>query len=384
MQDEDTFAEVPLVEILALDGNEISHTVEDMKAPFKGLLHLQKLTLSRNQIKSVGEEAFVGLDNLNAVDLSDNVISTIQENAFAHLTKLESLTVDSESILCDCYLKWFPKWINETGISGCSATCAHPESLKGQVITSVPYEAYTCDDFPKPYILKQPKTQITLKGDDLTLACRAASTSPADMTFEWKLNSDLISDELPSCPTALAPTPTAVTDSSPPPTKTLGRCITNIAHSFDGKGRELTSQLHLTNLTYDDAGKYQCVVSNRFGATYSDRANITVYVYPTFLVTSEDITVEGGKTAALKCAAKGVPTPELSWSKDSGSDFPAATERRIQASTYSSGEDSRTNVHNFLIYEVKAKDMGVYQCTASNPAGKISWNITLSVLEVPR
>lgn len=28
--------------------------------------------------------------------------------------------------------------------------------------------------------------------------------------------------------------------------------------------------------------------------------------------------------------------------------------------------------------------MGVYQCTATNPAGSITWNITLSVLEVPR
>lgn len=399
IQDEDTFAEVPLVEVLALDGNKISHTIEDMKSPFKGLLHLQRLTLSRNQIKSVGDQAFLGIDDLESIDLRDNVISTIQENAFQHLTKLESLEIDSESILCDCYLKWFPKWVNETRISGCQAKCAHPENLKGQVITSVPYESYTCDDFPKPYILKQPKTQITLKGDDLALSCRAASTSPAEMTFQWKLNSDLISDNLPECPrqpgdesddsggsisSSSSSSSGSASHSATTNFKALGRCITNFAHSFDGKGRELTSQLHLTNLTYDDAGKYQCVVANRFGATYSDKANITVYVYPQFLVTSEDITVEGGKTAALKCAAKGVPTPELSWSKDSGSDFPAATERRIKATTYSSGDDSRTNVHNFLIYQVKAEDMGVYQCTASNPAGKISWNVTLSVLEVPR
>ena len=94
--------------------------------------------------------------------------------------------------------------------------------------------------------------------------------------------------------------------------------------------------------------------------------------------------MRGGETAALKCAASGVPAPKVSWSKDSGSDFPAATERRIAVNSFAAGEDRRTNVNSFYIYSVKAKDMGVYRCTAANPAGSISWNITLSVLEVPR
>ena len=41
-------------------------------------------------------------------------------------------------------------------------------------------------------------------------------------------------------------------------------------------------------------------------------------------------------------------------------------------------------VNSFAIYGVKSEDMGVYQCSASNPAGRVSWNITLAVLEVPR
>ena len=72
--------------------------------------------------------------------------------------------LNSSSVLCDCYLKWLPRWLNETGVRGCDeATCAHPENLKGRSIMQVPYESYTCDDFPKPYILQQPETQITLK-----------------------------------------------------------------------------------------------------------------------------------------------------------------------------------------------------------------------------
>ena len=72
------------------------------------------------------------------------------------------------------------------------------------------------------------------------------------------------------------------------------------------------------------------------------------------------------------------------WSKDSGSDFPAASERRITHTTFPMGQERRTIVNSFIIRDVKAIDMGVYTCTATNPAGSISWNITLSVLESPR
>ncbi len=206
---------------------------------------------------------------------------------------------------------------------------------------------------------------MTLKGSDLTLTCRAASTSPAEMTFTWKKDGQII--EYP--------------ESDP---ECEDRCLNTVAHSFDGKGREVTSELLLANLTHDDAGEYQCVVSNRFGATYSDRAAITVYVFPKFLVTPDDITVEGGATAALKCAARGVPAPKVSWSKDDGGDFPAAAERRIAVSSFSDTTDPSVNINSFVIYGVKAVDMGTYRCSASNPAGIITWNITLNVLEVPR
>ena len=193
-----------------------------MAAPFRHLANLQVLTLSRNQIKSVGNQALIGLSLLQELDLSDNIISTIQENAFAHLPQLHSIKINSDSLLCDCYLKWFPKWINETKVRGGQARCAHPENLKGRSVTQISYESFTCDDFPKPYILKQPETQITLHGDNVTLFCRAASTSPAEMTFVWK-HDDYVVDNVGSGPDC------------------VGRCIYFRSHSFDGKGREVTS-----------------------------------------------------------------------------------------------------------------------------------------------
>ena len=164
--------------------------------------------------------------------------------------------------------------------------------------------------------------------------------------------------------------------------------VNNVAkyfYRYDGKGREITTELHLTNLTYDDAGRYQCVVSNKFGVTYSEKANITVYVYPTFVVTPENITVESGSQATLRCAAQGVPAPKLLWTKDFGANkFPAAEERRINRPSFQPSDDRNTNINSIVIRNVKAVDSGEYTCTAKNPAGLISWNITLSVLEMPR
>jgi Leucine-rich repeat (LRR) protein len=350
----DSFQEVPLLRQLWLDGNQLSHTVEDTAAPFKHLKQLQKLSLARNSIKSVGNQALLGLEALENLDLTGNVISTLQENPFSHLPRLQTLLLNSSSLLCDCNLRWLPQYALLTGLEGLTAECAHPEALKGDRVAGIQPELFTCEDFPKPYILVEPETQIALRGRDLTLYCRAASTSPATMTFVWKKDGSVL--EYAACDN----------DNS---------CIKNEKHSFDGKGMEITSELRLKNLTHIDIGAYQCIVDNIYGATYSTKANITVYVYPQFVLTPKDKTVQGGATATLKCSATGVPQPDISWQKDSGRDFPAASERRLHM-------DPETNTYE--IRDVRAADMGVYSCTASNLAGAITTNITLSVLEVPR
>ena len=149
----------------------------------------------------------------------------------------------------------------------------------------------------------------------------------------------------------------------------------NTEHSFDGKGMEVTSELKLTNLTHRDIGSYQCIVDNVYGATYSSKADITVYVFPQFVLTPEDKTVTGGASVSLQCSAAGVPHPDISWQKDSGSDFPAARERRMHV---------EADTSTYVISNVQAGDMGVYTCTATNLAGSVTTNTTLTVLEVPR
>ena len=114
-------------------------SVQDMAAPFKGLKYLRTLSLSRNKIKLIGEHAFSGgLHGLEEIDVRENFgLSTVQENAFENLPKLRTINLDSESMLCDCYLKWFPRWLNGTAVQGSNfAKCAHPENLKGILIAN--------------------------------------------------------------------------------------------------------------------------------------------------------------------------------------------------------------------------------------------------------
>jgi len=55
-----------------------------------------------------------------------------------------------------------------------------------------------------------------------------------------------------------------------------GRNVTNFARSLNGKGTEHESVLFLANISDSDAGRYQCVASNNYGTTYSQKAKISV------------------------------------------------------------------------------------------------------------
>ena len=92
--------------------------------------------------------------------------------------------------------------------------------------------------------------------------------------------------------------------------------------------------------------------------------------------------VEAGSSARMECAAQGVPAPKVTWKKDFGADFHAAIERRINS--IQPNDDQFTSVNSFIMQRVKGDDTGVYTCTAENPAGIISWNMSLSVLDMPR
>ncbi|KAM4711658.1 leucine-rich repeats and immunoglobulin-like domains protein 3 isoform 1-T1 [Anableps anableps] len=348
------FRGLPNLQMLDLQNNEISWTIEDMNGPFSALEKMKTLFLQGNQIRSVTKKSFSGLDELQHLDLSNNGIMSIQANAFSQMKNLQELHMNTSSLLCDCQLKWLPIWVAEQTFLPCvNASCAHPQMLKGRSVFSVRQEEFVCDDFPKPKITVQPETQSALKGTNVTFVCSAASSSDSPMTFAWKKDNEVLNDAE----------------------------IHNQAHirvqgdsGSEMEVTEYTTTLQLQNVEFSNEGKYQCVISNHFGSSYSTKARLTVNILPSFTKTPMDLTIRAGAMARLECAATGHPSPQIAWQKDGGTDFPAARERRMHVMP----EDDV-----FFIAGVKTEDIGVYSCTAQNTAGVISANATLTVLETP-
>uniref|UniRef100_A0A7N5ZTK1 Ig-like domain-containing protein n=1 Tax=Anabas testudineus TaxID=64144 RepID=A0A7N5ZTK1_ANATE len=346
--DEGSLAVLGDLHALRLGHNAISHITE---GAFRGLKAVRILELDHNDISGTIEDTngvFSGLDSLNKLNLGENAIRTIQPEAFSKMKLLKTLLIQSDSFLCDCQLHWLPDWLAAHGLqSGVNATCAHPESLKGIGLFQAPSGSFVCEDLPKPQITVQPEATVTVLGSDVRLTCTAASSSSSPMTFAWRKDQELLRQ--------------AETE--------------NYAHVRAGGGvMEYTTILHLRHVTFAHEGRYQCIITNHFGSTYSNKARLTVNVLPSFLKTPRDSTIRTGHTARLECAAEGHPAPQIAWQKDGGTDFPAARERRMHV---------MPDDDVFFIMDVKPEDMGVYSCTAKNTAGTISANATLTVLETP-
>jgi hypothetical protein len=136
------------------------------------------------------------------------------------------------------------------------------------------------------------------------LSCVATASDTSELSVEWKILKDGKSRTLYAEPDSL-----------------------EMDTQLDGT--TLTSKLTMFDLTREDAADYQCVVRNRFGTAYSRKAALVVNVFPTFLKTPQNVTLEPGRNARLECSALGYPAPILRWQKDGGDDFPAARERRM-------------------------------------------------------
>lgn len=342
---QEAFSYVVQLQTLHLNNNKISWTVEDMSGPFSKLHNLITFSLAVNHIKSINPRAFEGLSNLYELDLNGNNITSIQQHAFEPLTKLRRLHLNSSSLLCDCNILWIVKWMKERAEHKyISANCAYPAEVRGTSITKLKED--NCGDSPKPKVVEHPKTHLAIKGRPANLVCSATSNPFNNMTFLWRKNNGNISNPL---------------------------VYENITISDNGHPRA-TSVLIIPNVTHADSGKYQCVVSNNFGTTYSSKAKVNIVTFPRFIQTPTNVTVKTGETVTLNCAASGDPPPEISWKKDGGNDFPAARERRMNV---------MPTDHLFFIVNAKTTDIGIYSCAAKNPAGTIIANSTLTVLQEP-
>ncbi|XP_058810468.1 leucine-rich repeats and immunoglobulin-like domains protein 3 isoform X2 [Phymastichus coffea] len=347
---EGAFKDLSSLQVLELNSNKISYIVEDAFGIFVSLSQLLKLGIAHNQIKSIHKNAFNGLMQVTELDLTGNNITSIQENAFSPMaSSLTTLKMNTSTLFCDCGLQWLSVWLRTHQLSETRVRCGYPQWLHGKSLTQLHHANFTCDndESPKPRIIEEPASQLSIKGDNVTLKCKAAITADAPFHFTWKHDNLEIRDR------------TLYSDEEP--------------SLLDGL-TVASSELRLNNVSNTHAGRYQCIVTNNYGTSYSAKVKISVLVYPSFSKRPHDIRVTAGSTASLECSAEGIPTPQIAWQKDGGNDFPAARERRMH---------KMPTDDVLFIVDVKTADSGVYSCTAQNLAGIIVANATLTILETP-
>lgn len=254
------------LDVLDLSANRVSYVVEDMNGPFKALRQLSRLDLGDNRIKSVNRNAFLGLGQLNHLNLSANNITSIQTDAFARLTHLQTLSLNTSSLLCDCNLLQFHSWLRGVGraLADVHVSCSYPAAIRGRPLQSLNNATFTCNETPKPRIIEEPPAQLlAIRERNATLTCSATSSAAnaPPMQLKWKRDQVELREETATAAAAAGGAVIFEREST-----VLPNTNSTLA----------TARLRLVNVDDAHAGRYQCVVSNAYGTTYSQKVRVTV------------------------------------------------------------------------------------------------------------
>uniref|UniRef100_A0A1A9WDU3 Ig-like domain-containing protein n=1 Tax=Glossina brevipalpis TaxID=37001 RepID=A0A1A9WDU3_9MUSC len=376
---ETTFDCVKNLEDLNLRRNKLSWIIEDpgVPSPFKALRKLKKLDLYGNNLKQINVKSLSGLGNLEFLNLGGNALASIQTGAFDHMTQLQKLVFKSLNFICDCNISWFKSWLqrhyetaSKTQVQTVSAqaVCGYPEHLLDRELMSLNQNELVCGETPKPILIQEPIDQLTVKGSNVTIECTASSPTAAslaaadELKIKWRHDNQNIKEQ-----------ERHLFASNSPSQNSLITTETQIYYNNSNE-TSIKGYLRLFNVSYESAGRYQCVVSNAFGTTYSQKFKISIGIRPSFMQIPSNLTVDTGDTARLVCSAAGDPMPDIALQKFGASDFPAATERRLQVIREENA---------FVITNAKPNDSGIYTCTAESAAGDISINASLLVNDKP-
>uniref|UniRef100_A0A8D0ACX1 Adhesion G protein-coupled receptor A3 n=1 Tax=Sander lucioperca TaxID=283035 RepID=A0A8D0ACX1_SANLU len=162
---------------------------------FLGLPTLKRLDLSNNSIGCLNVDIFKGLTSLIRLNLSGNMFSSLAQGTFDSLVSLKSLEFQTPYLLCDCNLLWLLRWIKDRNIAVKNTKCAFPQSLQGQLITSIRPELLTCGrDAPlelPSFQLTPSQRQVVFQGDSLPFQCQASFVAE-DMQVLWYQNGRIV------------------------------------------------------------------------------------------------------------------------------------------------------------------------------------------------
>uniref|UniRef100_A0A6J0TQW0 Adhesion G protein-coupled receptor A1 n=1 Tax=Pogona vitticeps TaxID=103695 RepID=A0A6J0TQW0_9SAUR len=233
-----SFTGLRSLERLDLKNNLIS-TIEP--GAFFGLSELKRLDLSNNRIGCLTPEVFIGLKNLHKLNLSGNIFSSLMNGVFSELLALKALHFYTDSLICDCNLKWVLHWSRNVSVRISEETiCVFPRSLRGTPFRNLKENQMTCAaplELPL-FELIPSQRQVVFHGDRLPFQCTATYL---DNTTElhWYHDGHLIETDDESG--------IFVEDSL-----THDCCL-------------ITRELILSSIDTDATGMWECMVSNSYG-----------------------------------------------------------------------------------------------------------------------
>ncbi|XP_009989256.1 PREDICTED: hemicentin-2-like [Tauraco erythrolophus] len=142
-------------------------------------------------------------------------------------------------------------------------------------------------------------------------------------------------------------------------------------------------QLRLLRASPGDAGTYLCVAHNPSG-TAAGRTRLIVQVPPVIAAGPAELVVLKGRETLLPCAARGIPEPRVSWSREGA----AVQGGGGKATVLPSGDlllrDVQMGWSPLQRDAATHADSGTYVCHAENSAGAIRATAFVSVRGEPR
>ncbi|GFS52402.1 down syndrome cell adhesion molecule homolog [Trichonephila inaurata madagascariensis] len=137
--------------------------------------------------------------------------------------------------------------------------------------------------------------------------------------------------------------------------------------------------LIINDVKPEDAGRYECQVTNDIGNGLKKTVSLSVHVPARFENKFQVETVRWGETAILHCEAFGDKPITLTWTKNQ---MPISEKESTRYEVYDSTSEQGTT-SELHVQVTDREDNGLYVCIAKNAFGKDERTVKLVVLEVP-
>lgn len=346
------FEDLRYLTVLHLGINTISYVADEA---FRHLGRLSVLNLDSNRLTLLNPKTFYGLSNLKDIHLYFNNISYAGKGTFDHFKRITRFLWDvpeayrvslkpnavksrGSGLHCDCNARWLKAWLLERKLA--DITCASPAHLTGVTVTKLRDRDFVCGALE---VVVYPKQVLAILGQNVELRCHTS----VGATYQWNLKGVKLEADQYRVPNPLG-------------------------------------LLTIYGLAEEDLGEYVCVAQNEAGIVAS-HAMVTSGVRPQFTVypLAVDAT-EPLKPVVLKCQAKGTPTPEIKWYKESLLIVGSPEESRLQITMEGSLVFMGKRFHitkegSLIILDPRVEDEGTYTCSAENDLGKISYDVSLYI-----